>query len=199
MESWGARQRVPVDDKEEDTSSTSAPAELEYAIHGKDTMRTLGHISGSAQLASSESRSHPSTSKAKATTAKAASRSRICLCAFCSRRRARKPRAATCNRTAVDSCRVSIFSAVSTANGPVDGVGSDVADEARRDAHGGGSLPVRSSRNNANYSRIPRMVASWSRSIRVISSGEKAWGGGGGPGGTAENRADAAQGCAPTT
>jgi hypothetical protein len=74
----------------------------------------------------------------------------------------------------VDTCWVSIFSVVSTVNGPVDGVGSDVADKARRDARDGGILPVTSSRNNANSSRIPRMAASWSRSIRVISSGEKA-------------------------
>jgi hypothetical protein len=50
MESWGARQRVIVDDKEEDTSSTSAPAELEYAIRKKNTMHTLGYSSESAQL-----------------------------------------------------------------------------------------------------------------------------------------------------
>jgi hypothetical protein len=50
MESWGARQRVLVDDKEEDTSSISAPAELEYAIRRKNTMHTLGYNSESAQL-----------------------------------------------------------------------------------------------------------------------------------------------------
>jgi hypothetical protein len=71
-------------------------------------------------------------------------------------RRARRPRAAACNRTAADTCRVSIFSAVSTANGPVDGVGSVVADEARRDARGGGGLPVRSSRKPT-----PRETRGW--------------------------------------
>jgi hypothetical protein len=52
---------------------------------------------------SSESRSHPSASKAKVTTAKVASRSRICLCAFCSRCRARKPRAAACSHTTANT------------------------------------------------------------------------------------------------
>jgi hypothetical protein len=41
---------VPVDDKEEDTSSTAAPAELEYAICRKNTTHTLGYNNGSAQL-----------------------------------------------------------------------------------------------------------------------------------------------------
>jgi hypothetical protein len=50
MESWGARQRVLVDDKEKDTSSTSTPAELEYAVRRKNTMHTLGYSSESAQL-----------------------------------------------------------------------------------------------------------------------------------------------------
>jgi hypothetical protein len=36
---------MPVDDKEEDTSSTAAPAELEYAIRRKNTMHTLGYSS----------------------------------------------------------------------------------------------------------------------------------------------------------
>jgi hypothetical protein len=49
-ESWGTRQRIPVEDKEGDTSSTTAPAELEYAIRRKNTMHTLGYSSGSAQL-----------------------------------------------------------------------------------------------------------------------------------------------------
>jgi hypothetical protein len=44
-------QCVPAGDKEEHTSPTSIPAELEYAVYGKDTMRTLGHISGSTQMA----------------------------------------------------------------------------------------------------------------------------------------------------
>jgi hypothetical protein len=47
--------------------------------------------------------------------------------------------------------RVSIFSVVSIANGPMDDVGSAATAEAGRDARGGG-LPVRSSRNNANSS-----------------------------------------------
>jgi hypothetical protein len=58
---------------------------------------------------------------------------------------------------AADTCRVSIFSAVSIANGPVDDIGSVAANEAGRDARGGGSPPLRSSCNNANSLWIPRM------------------------------------------
>jgi hypothetical protein len=43
-ESLGARKCVPVDDKEEDTSSTTAPTKLEYAIRRKNTMHTLGRV-----------------------------------------------------------------------------------------------------------------------------------------------------------
>jgi hypothetical protein len=43
-------QCVPAGDKEEHTSPSTVPAELEYAIYGKDTMRTLGHSRGSTQL-----------------------------------------------------------------------------------------------------------------------------------------------------
>jgi hypothetical protein len=46
----GARQCVPAGDKEEQTSATTVPVELEYTVCGKDTMRTLGHSSGSTQL-----------------------------------------------------------------------------------------------------------------------------------------------------
>jgi hypothetical protein len=45
-----------------------------------------------------------------------------------------------------------MFSAASTANGLVDDVGSAAADEARRDARGGGGPPLRSWHNSANSS-----------------------------------------------
>jgi hypothetical protein len=76
----------------------------------------------------------------------------------------------------------------------MDGVGSAAAAEVGREGRGGGGTQQHQLLVNPADRSAP-----WSRSIRVTSSGERAWGSGGGPSGAAENRVDVAQGCAPAS